>query len=56
MFALFEAGIQVIGSHPTPGFVAALLTWANHVQPLRGCFSKSIRKRTVFNGVSLLLL
>ena len=27
MFALFEAGMQVIHLHPTPGFVAALLTW-----------------------------
>ena len=27
MFALFEAGNQVVGLHPTPGCVAALLTW-----------------------------
>jgi hypothetical protein len=27
MFALFEAGTQVICRVPTPGYVAALLTW-----------------------------
>lgn len=37
MFALFEAGIQVIRLHPTPRFGYAS-RGANHVAPLRGAY------------------